>query len=204
MPDTTPPHQPVLDHWFADGLQTGWPSADLNPRWFGGGAAEDTLIAEQFGRLVENALAGGLTAWEAAPLSRLALLILLDQFPRNLYRGQAKAFAGDARAQTRVQQSLALGDDQTLPTVGRVFFYMPLMHAEQMHLQNECVQRFADLQANAPDALHGKLEGNVQAARRHRDIIQRFGRFPHRNAALGRATTPAEMKYLQDAPRFGQ
>lgn len=205
MPHATPPHQPVLDHWFADGLQNGWPSTHLNPRWFGGGAQEDALIAVQFGPLVENALAGGLMEWEATPLSRLALIVLLDQFPRNLYRGQAKAFAGDARAQALVQASLALGTDQTLPTVARVFFYMPLMHAESEALQRECVRRFTALHDNAPPALREKLQGNLQAAQQHLAIVERFGRFPHRNAALGRASTPDETAYLAgDAPRFGQ
>lgn len=204
MSDVAPAYQPVLDHWFADGLQKGWPSANLIPRWFGGGAQEDALIATQFGPLVERALAGELTEWEAAPLSRLALIVLLDQFPRNLYRGQGKAFAGDARAQVLVQASLALGTDQTLPTVARVFFYMPLMHAENQNLQHECVSRFKHLIDNAPPTLRKDLQGNLKSAKEHCAIIERFGRFPHRNAALGRANTSAETEYLQDAPRFGQ
>ncbi|MEX1167839.1 MAG: DUF924 family protein [Hydrogenophaga sp.] len=204
MPEFTQPHLSILTHWFADGLQRDWPSPNLNPRWFGGGPEEDALIAVQFGPLVESALAGGLADWETEPLPRLALVIVLDQFSRNLYRGQARAFAGDARAQTLVQQSLSRGEDLNLPTVGRVFLYMPLMHAERIDLQTECVERFTALQDSAPIELREKLEGNVQAALQHRDIVHRFGRFPHRNMVMARTSTPAEMQYLQNAPRFGQ
>jgi uncharacterized protein (DUF924 family) len=204
MSDHFPQAQAVLDHWFADGLPTGWPSSNMNARWFGGGEEQDALITQRFGPLVERAQAGGLEAWEAAPLTRLALIVVIDQFSRNVYRGQAKAFAGDARAQKLVLQSLALGDDETLPTVARVFFYMPLMHAENPGLQAECVQRFTQLQASAPPALQEKLQGNLDAALLHRDIIDRFGRFPYRNAVLGRSNTPEELEFLESGPRFGQ
>lgn len=205
MPVPTNPHQAILDHWFADGLSTGWPSTNMQARWFGGAAEEDALIASQFGPLVESAQAGRLTEWESgSPLTRLALVILLDQFSRNLYRGQARAFAGDGRAQKLVLQSLALATDEDLPTVGRVFFYMPLMHAESTALQHECVLRFTRLHASAPPELQEKLLGNLQAARQHSDIIDRFGRFPHRNAVLGRSNTPEEAAFLETGPRFGQ
>jgi uncharacterized protein (DUF924 family) len=194
----------VLNHWFADGLQLGWPSTDMHALWFGGGAAQDRFIAERFGDSVERALAGELAEWAASPLSRLALIVLLDQFARNVYRGSARAFSGDGRAQKLVLQSLAIGADEALPLVGRVFFYMPLMHAESPALQHECLSRFTRLHASAAPALQDKLLGNVQAAQQHCDIIERFGRFPHRNAVMGRASTPQEIEFLETGPRFGQ
>jgi uncharacterized protein (DUF924 family) len=204
MPTPDPIAESVLTHWFADGLQLGWPSANMHALWFGGGAAQDQRIAALFGASVARALAGELLEWEASARSRLALIVLLDQFTRNVHRGSARAFSGDGRAQQLVLQALAQGTDENLPTVGRVFFYMPLMHAENQALQNECLGRFTRLHASAPEALQAKLLGNVQAAQQHLDIIERFGRFPHRNAVLGRTSTPQEIEFLETGPRFGQ
>ncbi len=205
MPATQPisPHD-VLDFWFADGLALDWPSRNLSPLWFGGGAQQDALIRHRFGPSVEAALAGGLTAWEAAPLDRLALIVLIDQFSRNTFRGQARAFSGDARAQALVTTMIARQQDAALPRVGRVFVYMPLMHAEHLALQDQCVASFTQLQAQAPQALQTELAANLKAAHEHRDIVARFGRFPHRNAVLGRSDTPEETEFLKNGPRFGQ
>ncbi|WP_374409718.1 DUF924 family protein [Hydrogenophaga sp.] len=197
------PHD-VLDFWLGDGLQLGWPSDDRGALWFGGGPELDAQIRQRFGTLVERAIDGELGDWERTPLDRLALVILLDQFTRNVHRGQARAFAGDGRAQRIVLQSLALEQDAELPTVGRVFFYMPLMHAESAALQDECLLKFEALARLGPADLQQKLQGNLRAAHEHGDIIQRFGRFPHRNAVLGRASTPEEIAFLQNGPRFGQ
>lgn len=196
--------QSVLTHWFADGLQLGWPSVDLHRLWFGGEAAQDRLIAEQFGDAVESALLGKLTEWETAPATRLALIVLLDQFTRNVHRGSARAFAGDGRAQKLVLQSLALGADDEMPAVACMFLYMPLMHAESLALQYECMSRFKQLHAKAPHAAQSPLANCLQSAQQHMDIIERFGRFPHRNAVLGRESTDAEIAFLHNGPRFGQ
>lgn len=197
----------VLDFWLADGLQHGWPSQNLSQRWFGGGPQLDLQIKTQFGALVTQAVGGGLQDWENtpdAPLNRLALVILLDQFTRNVFRGSGRAFAGDARAQQLVRQALAQHWDRQLPWVARVFLYMPLMHAEDLALQDECVRCFTRLHAEAPQALKARLAGHLDYAHQHRDIIARFGRFPYRNAALGRISTAQEEVFLQDGPRFGQ
>ena len=172
--------------------------------WFNGGPQLDTLIREQFEPLVEAALWSELVDWEASPLSRLALVILLDQFPRNIYRGTAQAFSGDHRACTLVVEGIARGMDEKLPWVGRVFFYMPLMHAEDMDLQNECVRCFEKLIAQAPADIAEKVQGNLRFAREHRDIIERFGRFPHRNKVLGRDSTPEEIEFLEHSSHYGQ
>jgi len=199
---TTPAE--VLHFWFGDALQRDWPENDRSALWFGGGPALDAQIASRFGPLVDAALAGGLYDWEAQLDTRLALIVLLDQFTRNVFRGSAQAFAGDGRAQKLVLQTLALSQDADLPRAGRVFLYMPLMHAESMALQHESVMRFTTLLEASPPELRDTLAGNLRSARQHRDIVEKFGRFPHRNATLGRAPTPAEEAFLQDGPRFGQ
>jgi uncharacterized protein (DUF924 family) len=194
----------VLDFWLGEGYASGWPSRDMGRQWFGGGPELDQQIAARFGPQVAQALAGGLGEWEADPLDRLALVILLDQFPRNIHRGQAQAFAGDARAQQLVQDALAQGMDQQLPWVGRMFMYMPLMHAEDLALQEEGVRRFQQLAADAPEDLRVTLGSSLKFAEQHRDIIARLGRFPYRNNALGRTNTALEFDFLKDGPRFGQ
>lgn len=203
-PNSPPDALDVLDFWFGDGLQLDWPSQDHNALWFGGDPAQDAAIRQRFGPRVDEALDGGLTDWEAEPRTRLALILLLDQLSRNVHRGQRRAFDGDARAQRLTRLSLAEGMDATLTPAGCVFLYMPLMHAEHLELQEECVARFQKLVDSSPEALRDKLAGNLRFAVVHRDIVAQYGRFPHRNAVLGRSTTPAEESFLKDGPRFGQ
>jgi uncharacterized protein (DUF924 family) len=180
---TAPSAQDVLDFWFGDGLQRDWPSNDRQALWFGGGAEQDETIRQRFGALVESAFAGGLADWE---------------------RGQARAFDGDARAQQLVLAALAAGEDNSLARVGRVFLYMPLMHAEDLALQERCVACFTALHDNSPPELLQTLAGNLHFAIEHRDTVQRFGRFPHRNAALGRESSAEEKAFLKHGPRYGQ
>lgn len=196
--------QTLLDHWFADGLRLGWPSEPRGWLWFSAGPAQDADLRERFGAAVNQALAGELDGWAATPQGRLALVLLLDQLPRNLHRGQPGAFAGDARAQALASEAVDTAQDRLLPTVGRVFLYMPFMHAETLALQDLCVRCFEQLRAEAPPELQATLGDNLRYAQLHRDIVLRFGRFPHRNAALGRPTTAEEAEFLKDGPRFGQ
>lgn len=196
--------QGVLDYWFEDGLNLGWPSRNLNPFWFGKNVERDRHIDTQFGDVVRLALDGGLDHWKGTPSSRLALIILLDQFTRNVFRGTASAFAGDARAAELVISGFAQGMDTLLPWIGRTFFLMPLMHAEDLALQDEGVARYTELRDAAPADLRGKMADQLESANEHRDIVARFGRFPHRNAALGRASTPEEAEFLRNGQRFGQ
>lgn len=208
MPTDTAPPLPspdeVLTFWLGDALSSPWPAQDRSALWFGGGAALDATITQRFGPLVDCAQSGGLAHWESPMPVRLALVIVLDQLARNVHRGQARAFAGDGCAQRLVLQSLALAQDAELPCVGRLFFYMPLMHAESVALQHECVARLKALIHDSPPELRLHLQGNLRSARQHCAIIEKFGRFPHRNAVLGRPSTPAETTFLQDGPRFGQ
>ena len=205
-PSTSAPATPadILAFWLGDGMAQGWPTQDLNKRWFLGGAALDEEIRTRFGPAVVRAVSGTLQDWEGQAQSRLALVILLDQFSRNVFRGTAQAFAGDARARQLTLQTLAAREDLQLPWVARVFLYMPLMHAEDAALQEESVACFSQLLAEAPENLKPRIHGNLDFAREHQGIIARFGRFPYRNAALHRASTPKEEEFLVKGPRYGQ
>lgn len=172
----------VLAFWFADGPDT------RRAVWFQKDNTFDTACA-RFTAARDQAREGALDAWRATPKGTLALLILLDQLSRNLYRGQAEAFAADAQALAIARDALARGFDQALHPVERMFLYLPFEHAEDLAAQDESVRLFETLR----DAL-GEL--TIDYAHRHRDVIRRFGRFPHRNAALGRTNTPAEDEYL--------
>lgn len=176
----------VLDFWF----QRDKPLAYRNC-WFEKSAAFDAEIAHRFGAAVESALAEGHADWAAAPEGALALVLLLDQFPRNLFRNQAKAFAGDARARIVARQAVDRGFDIALPPVMRLFFYLPFEHSEALPDQDLAHLLFS--------ALDKQLPGHDLAgwADKHRAIIARFGRFPHRNAALGRQSSPEEIDFLR-------
>ena len=172
--------------------------------WYSGGAELDAQIRSQFGAAVALAQSGGLAEWEDQPLSRLALVILLDQFPRNIFRGKAAAFAGDTRAQQLTSTAIAQGMDEQLSWTGRLFLYMPLMHSEDLAMQEESVRCFTRLAAAVPEALIATMQSSLSYAGQHRDIIARLGRFPHRNSALGRTSSALEFDFLKNGPRFGQ
>ncbi|MDQ2780356.1 MAG: DUF924 domain-containing protein [Pseudomonadota bacterium] len=178
----------VLAFWFGTAAAT----AALDPRkeWFVKDPAFDDAIRQRFGSLVDRALAGPL-GWDADDREHLAELIVLDQFPRNLYRGQARAFAGDARALPLALSLIDLAAEQLLQPVQRLFIYLPLEHAEDRALQARSVALFEALATESPG-----LQDTLVYAHRHQEVIARFGRFPHRNKALSRQSTPEEVEYL--------
>jgi uncharacterized protein (DUF924 family) len=182
----------VLDFWFGAPTDPGY--ALPRRAWFEKDPAFDADIERRFGALIELALAGGLDHWSARPtqaLPALAQVIVLDQFTRNVFRGSARAFAGDALALAAAQAMVGCGADLALTGVQRQFAYLPFEHAEDLALQYRSVQLFGQLERDAP-----ALAGLVDWARRHHDIVARFGRFPHRNAALGRASSAEELAFL--------
>lgn len=174
----------VLDFWFADGPDA-W-----RPAWFTKDPAFDAAIAARFGDWIGPAGAGRLAHWTATPSGTLALLILLDQFPRNLFRGKAAAFAQDEHARRIARPFVATGGDLQLTPTQRVFAYLPFEHSEDLADQDLACALFGGLRD------HPALVHTIDYAWRHRAIIARFGRFPHRNAALGRASTAAEVAML--------
>jgi uncharacterized protein (DUF924 family) len=177
----------VLDFWFE-----GEPEVWREERWFRRDDGFDEVIRERFSLAVEAALDGALDPWAATPHGALALVIVLDQFSRNIHRGSYLAFAGDAHARAFARAVLAQGADADLTPVQRVFLYLPFEHSEDMADQDLSVRLFETLRG-----LEG-LESTVNYAHRHREVIRRFGRFPHRNAALGRESTDEEEAYLAE------
>ena len=179
----------VLDFWF--GAPGSPEHGQWREAWFRKDPVFDALIAQRFSPAIEAALAGGLRDWTASPSGALARILLLDQFTRNTFRDTARAFAGDALALETARALVSSGGDLSLAPLQRTFVYLPFEHAEDMAMQDESVRLFAALVATTSDS-HGLLD----YARRHRDVIVRFGRFPHRNAALGRASTADEQAFL--------
>jgi len=190
-------HQEVLDFWFG---APGSPEAGQPRRaWFVKKDDFDDAIRTRFGATIEQALAGGLRDWDAAgPQGVLARILVLDQFTRNAYRNTQQAFAGDALALAAARQLVDAGADRTLPPLQRAFVYMPFEHAEDAWMQERAVELFGMLAAE-----HSGFDEMLDYAHRHRGVIARFGRFPHRNEILGRASTPEEAEFLrQPGSRF--
>ncbi len=183
----------LLAFWFGPLDPDGMPAEERHALWFRASDTTDRRCREQFGRLVDDALAGGVADWEHDDPGLVALVLLLDQLTRNIYRGSPTAFAGDSRARELSLRAIAGGRERRLPTIHRVFLYMPLMHAEDIGLQRQCVSLFREL-AEATGA--AQVAGSLRFAEAHCEVIRRFGRFPHRNAILGRDSTPAELDYL--------
>lgn len=180
----------ILDFWFGSG-----PPA-VRAEWFRKSDAFDDAIRAHFGSTINSALAGDLDPWTATPDGTLALILLLDQFTRNVFRGTSAAFAGDAAALGHARRLVNTAADRRLDHLQRWFVYMPFEHSEQLIDQYESLRLFGEL---ASDGLEGPLEW----AQRHFEVVRRFGRFPHRNEILGRPSTPEELAYLeQPGSRF--
>jgi uncharacterized protein (DUF924 family) len=184
----------ILQFWFGalDGPED-YPK-DKSKLWFVKDARNDEDIANRFRGAVDEALTGGYTSWAGQGEGRLALILLLDQFTRNIYRDTPHAFAGDSRAAALCRDGIERGIDEALYPVQRCFFYMPLEHAESLRCQDLAVSTFEKLLERYPG--NANLSSFHEFAVKHRDVIVRFGRFPHRNKILGRKSTPEELEYL--------
>ena len=201
-----PPWRELLDFWFGDSVRD---QRSLEARvriWFRSEPEFDREIERRFGHLVEQALTGELANWEDDPHGRLALVLLLDQFTRNIHRGTARAFAGDARALGLVRDAIAAGDREHLAPIERAFLGLPLEHAEDLDVQTLSVaQARGNLEGVASGALRHHLERFLQAAEEHAETVRRFGRYPHRNKALGRESTAEESAWLAEGGKgWGQ
>lgn len=179
--DTVDTDQPetILAFWFQE----------LGPKdWWGKDAALDARIAGRFGALLERSARCELFAWRATPRGRLAEVLVLDQFSRHVHRDAPGAFASDPLALALAQEAVARGDDRALTPTERVFLYLPYMHSESRLIQAESVRLYE----------RNGLADNLDFARRHQAIVERFGRYPHRNAVLGRPSTPEELAFLEE------
>ncbi len=193
----------ILSYWFPPGIH----QADAHTyqkqwlRWFAGGPEVDGEITERFGGVLERARRGELDSWAGTPRGRLALIIVLDQFSRSVHKGTPLAYAQDLAALRLTRGGIEAGMDRDMEVAERLFFVMPLGHAEgpdhlgRMDLAVRCAEEELDL---APPHLKPLFEFSLGQAKGHRDVIARFGRHPHRNAVLGRASTPEELEYLKN------
>ena len=189
--------------WFGTSPQDAEVIARQSALWWQKQPAVDTEIRKRFAPLVERAATGELDSWLGELRGRLALILLTDQFPRNIWREQAAAFAFDVLALRWAKEALVLGLDTRARPIERVFLYLPLEHSENLADQQHAVRLFDALAASVSSELRPAFDGFLDYARRHLEIIERFGRFPHRNAALGRETTAAETDFLrQPGSRF--
>jgi len=191
------PWQDLLHWWFGQGTSATEIAAEKQRLWFGYRPQQDAEARERFGALVEQALNGDLQDWAELPEGWLALVLLLDQLPRMIHRDTPRAFAGDERAQQLVRDGLAHGGDMLLSPIQRVFIYLVLEHAENLAVQDLAVAHFTALRDIAVEHEQALFRDFLDYAERHRDVISRFGRFPHRNAILGRDSSDAEQSFLQ-------
>lgn len=194
----------LIDYWFGDPVELV-PDIHRRGLWFKTGEEQDRQLRKQFGALVEQAVAGELSHWLTDGQAYLALVLLLDQLPRNIWRGTDRAYSGDARALATAEQAIDLGLDRKLPVVQRTFLYMPFEHQESQCAQDRCIALMELMVAESRGAQREVAQSFCNSALEHQQIIRRFGRFPHRNAFLARRCTDDEAAYLASgAKTFGQ
>lgn len=190
----------ILEFWFgedSDNLDDSTIAGRQSGLWWGKSEATDAEIRRRFEPQVQAAGAGKLDEWKTSPAGGLGLIVLLDQFPRNIYRDTPAMFEFDDRARALSVEGLETGMDARLRLIERVFFYLPLEHSESIDDQARCVDLMRGLAREAPDDQKKVFEGFVGYAEAHRRIIDRFGRFPHRNAILGRDSSAEEIEFLK-------
>jgi uncharacterized protein (DUF924 family) len=189
----------VLSFWF--GPPSTPPLASAG-KWYKKDDAFDREILDRFADARARAARGELEAWKATPRGRVALVILLDQMSRNMYRGDPNAFDQDARACAAAVEGIEAGIEGVLDVMDRFFLYMPLMHAEDVDLQHKCVAAFERLLRVAPEPLRDFVASGLDYAKKHAEVVEQFGRFPHRNEILGRTSTGEEIEFLRQAHAF--
>jgi len=195
----------ILLFWFRDGDLNSDKAKKRFQVWFNATPEFDQDIKERFENLMIKARSSELENWENSPEGCLALIILLDQFTRNVYRKTRAAFSGDNLAIQIAKHGVEMGFDKKLPVLYRVFMYMPFMHSEVIADQDQCVMLFENLEAESTQEWKEVFAGNGYYAREHRDVVTRFGRFPHRNRAWGRESTSEESAYLENGgDSYGQ
>lgn len=189
----------VLDFWFGACGPDGALDRAKQKMWFSDGRNHDAVIRKKFGKLHRRAARGELEAeWAATPRGRIALIVVLDQFSRHIHRGKPAAFAQDPAAQRLAAAGVEQGADRGLIPAQRAFFYLPFEHAEDPALQRRGVQLFQRVATDVAPAWRKEYTSFADYAGHHRDIVERFGRFPHRNTILGRASTPEEVEFLKE------
>lgn len=199
---TTSPES-VLAFWFGAPGSAVEVAGRQGKLWFGKSPVNDQRVIERFADTLAAASQGGFDHWAGTPRDRLALVIVLDQFPHHIHRDQPQAFATDPQSLALSLEALTAGEDRRLAPIERVFLYLPLEHAESLAMQDRSVALYEILAHEAAPDKRALFENFLDYARKHRDVVARFGRFPHRNAILGRTSTPDELEFLkQPGSRF--
>ncbi|MEZ5529224.1 MAG: DUF924 family protein [Porticoccaceae bacterium] len=191
-----PAWQCVLDYWFGSAMDDGVCAQQHSSLWWGKAPETDADIRQRFEVLLQVLVNGGNRYWLQFPESRLAAIIVLDQFSRNIYRDTPTSFAADRLALNWSLSGISAGLDMQLRPIQRVFFYLPLEHAEDPAVQQRSVSLFSQLLGLVPEGQRDLFSGFLDFAERHAAVIEQFGRFPHRNEILGRESTAAELEYL--------
>jgi uncharacterized protein (DUF924 family) len=193
----------VLAFWFGAPGSAAEVAGHQRTLWFGKSPANDQAVIDRFAATLTAATAGQLDHWAHTPRGRLALVIVLDQFPHHIHRDQPQAFATDPQALALSLDALATNEDRQLAPIERVFLYLPLEHAESIDMQEQSVSLYEQLAHEAATDERALFDNFLDYARKHLDVVARFGRFPHRNAILGRISTPDELEFLkQPGSRF--
>ena len=187
----------LLRFWFGDDPDDAKVAEAKAGLWWGHRPETDEELQARFGAAASSAAAGLLDHWTGSPRGRLAVILLLDQLPRAIHRNTLAAFEQDAKARRLAEKGLESGADKLLRPIERLFFYLPFEHSELLSDQERSVALYRELVADVPAAHRKTFEGFVDYATKHREIIARFGRFPHRNAVLGRESTPEELAFLE-------
>ncbi len=197
--------QQIHAYWFGPGTDWLQIITDNRQRWFENGRALDEEISRRFKAALISARRGEFDDWQHCAIGIMALILLMDQFPRHIFRGQAEAFSSDAKALQICLAGMEAGIDATLSPVQQSFFYLPLEHAEDLAMHDRCIEVLTQRLAQATAEFKTYLANSLEYAHQHRKIIARFGRYPHRNDVLGRASSKEEQDYLNGgAERFGQ
>ena len=195
----------ILEFWLGDSVESPEQATARKDYWYRGGKAVDDAIESKFGHLLKPACAGELDHWMDSAEGAAALVILLDQFTRNTWRGTVRAYAGDAHAHALVDRFLASDAHRSLPVTGRIFLYHPFHHSETLTEQDRGIALVDSIRQDVDSVWHNYIDRSVAGFTRHRNIVADFGRFPHRNEILGRSSTPEELAFLQGgAENFGQ
>ena len=190
----------IVDFWFGNLKENEIPSEKYRKQWWIKDSENDERIKDSFGDYLNLAIRGELDSWKATSLGTLALILLFDQFTRNIYRDTENAFSQDQKAVELCLNGINKAFDKELHPIQRIFYYMPLMHSEEMSMQKKSIKSFSNLanQFKNPEPIAKMTSGSFEYAMKHYEIVKRFGRYPHRNAILGRKSSPEETQFLSE------
>ena len=187
----------VLEKWFGPESSREFPPDSIRAQWWAKNNSFDAELRRDYGSALEQGVSGELESWRSTALGCVALIVLFDQFARNIHRGKAEMYRYDPLAVELSKTMIEEGSDQKIGFFERLFVYMPLMHAESLQDQKQCIEKIDELADEATDPAKSIFSSNLKYAYQHKEIVARFGRFPHRNAILGRDSTPEELEFLR-------